>query len=101
MLNLTDLIDDAKCYETVRQMRWKEGVCCPQCSSAIIIKRGKDETQLHRQRYQCKNCGAHFDDLIGTIFALASSISTSVDFMFIFDGTEPVESSNPSRARPR
>jgi hypothetical protein len=28
-LNLTHLIDDAKCYETVRQMRWTTGVCCP------------------------------------------------------------------------
>jgi len=68
-LNLTYLIDDAKCYETVRQMRWKEGVRCPKCSSAEVIKRGKDETQSHRQRYQCKNCGTHFDDLTDTIFA--------------------------------
>jgi hypothetical protein len=25
-LNLTHLMDDAKCYEAVRQMRWKTGV---------------------------------------------------------------------------
>jgi transposase-like protein len=72
-LNLTHLMDDAKCYETVRQMRWRAGVCCPKCSSPSVIKRGKDETQPERQRYQCKNCGAHFDDLIDdltdTIFA--------------------------------
>ena len=34
-----------------------------------VIKRGKDETQVHRQRYQCKECSAHFDDLTNTIFA--------------------------------
>lgn len=68
-LNLTQLIDDAKCYETVRQMRWEGGVCCTKCNSALVIKRGKDETQVHRQRYQCKDCNAHFDDLTGTIFA--------------------------------
>jgi transposase-like protein len=68
-LNLTHLIDDAKCYETVRQMRWKEQACCPKCSSPVVIKRGKDETQPHRQRYQCKDCGVNFDDLTGTIFA--------------------------------
>ena len=69
MLNLADLIDDAKCYESVRQMRWAEKICCPKCSTQQVIKRGKDETQPHRQRYQCKDCGAHFDDLTDTIFA--------------------------------
>jgi transposase-like protein len=34
-----------------------------------VIKRGKDEAEIHRQRYQCKDCSAHFDDLTGTIFA--------------------------------
>ena len=68
-LNLTRLIDDAKCYETVRQLRWEAGVCCPKCSSVQVIKRGKDDTQPDRQRYQCKDCGTHFDDLTDTIFA--------------------------------
>ncbi|MEX0268214.1 transposase [Leptolyngbyaceae cyanobacterium UHCC 1019] len=68
-LNLTYLMDDAKCYETVRQMRWKMGVCCPKCNSQSVIKRGKDETQPERQRYQCKSCSIHFDDLTDTIFA--------------------------------
>lgn len=39
------------------------------CSCAEVIKRGKDETQPQRQRYQCKGCGAHFDDLSDTVFA--------------------------------
>ncbi|MFN4776325.1 MAG: transposase [Pseudanabaena sp.] len=43
-LNLTHLIDDAKCYETVRQMRWTAGVCCSKCKSLEVNKRGKDET---------------------------------------------------------
>ena len=68
-LNLTHLIDDAKCYETVRQMRWTTGVCCPKCKSSEVIKRGKDERQPARQRYQCKTCNANFDDLTDTIFA--------------------------------
>ena len=68
-LNLTHLIDDAKCYETVRQMRWTAGVCCPKCKSLEVNKRGKDETQPARQRYQCKTCNANFDDLTDTIFA--------------------------------
>jgi transposase-like protein len=68
-LNLTHLVDDAKCYETIRQMRWSSGVCCPKCNSPSVIKRGRDETQPSRQRYQCKTCSAHFDDLTDTIFA--------------------------------
>lgn len=68
-LNLTHLIDDAKCYKTVRLLRWESGVCCPKCNSPSAIERGKDETQLHRQRYQCKDCGTHFDHLTGTIKA--------------------------------
>ena len=68
MLNLANLIDDAKCYQTVRQMRWTQGVSCPKCNCQEVIKRGKDETQPHRQRYQCKGCSFHFDDLTDTIF---------------------------------
>ncbi len=69
MINLQNLIDDAKCFETVREMRWPEGVTCPQCASQSITKQGQDETQAHRQRYHCQDCRKHFDDLTGTIFA--------------------------------
>jgi transposase-like protein len=69
MLKIQNLIDAAKCYETVRQMRWPEGVTCPHCASQEVTKRGRDETQPARQRYQCGACGRQFDDLTGTIFA--------------------------------
>jgi transposase-like protein len=69
MLNLRDLIDDARCYETVRAMRWPDGVTCPHCSSASVIKDGRDDAELHRQRYLCHGCRRRFDDLTGTIFA--------------------------------
>ena len=36
MINLQKLIDDAKCYETVRELRWPEGVCCPHCDSTGV-----------------------------------------------------------------
>ena len=29
LVNLSALIDDAKCFELVRQHRWPEGVRCP------------------------------------------------------------------------
>jgi transposase-like protein len=69
MINLQNLIDDAKCYETVRDLRWPEGVNCPHCESAQVTKQGRDTTQAHRQKYYCKGCHRHFDDLTGTIFA--------------------------------
>jgi len=68
MINIQRLIDDAKCYETVRELRWPDGVRCPHCGSAEANKRGHDEGQVERQRYECKSCGRQFDDLSGTIF---------------------------------
>ena len=69
MIALQNLLDDAKCYETVRQLRWPEGVRCPHCASAQVSKQGRDSTQKARQKYCCKGCGRHFDDLSGTVFA--------------------------------
>ena len=69
LINLQTLIDEQKCYETVRQLRWTEGVTCGKCSSKRVVKRGFDETQPHRQRYQCQACQSRFDDLSHTIFA--------------------------------
>jgi transposase-like protein len=68
MINIQHLIDDGKCYATVRELRWPEGVKCPHCGSAEINKRGHDERQQDRQRYECKGCGRQFDDLSRTIF---------------------------------
>jgi len=68
MVNLEQLIDDAKCYQVIRDLRWPEGVHCPQCGSQPILKRGHHDRYSYRQRYQCQACGAQFDDLTGTIF---------------------------------
>ena len=69
MITLTALIDDGKCYELIRQHRWPEGICCTRCGSIHIIKNGKDDTQPERQRYVCKRCKHHFDDLSDSVFA--------------------------------
>jgi transposase-like protein len=69
MVSIQDLIDDAKCYQTIRDMRWPDGVTCPHCSSDSVIKNGRDDTQPHRQRYECRGCHLRFDDLTDTIFA--------------------------------
>jgi transposase-like protein len=69
LVNLSSLIDDAKCYALVRQRRWPEGVRCPACGGATVIRHGHDDTQGQRQRYRCKDCRARFDDLTGTVLA--------------------------------
>ncbi len=68
-LTLLPLIDDQKCFESVRKLRWPEAVSCPHCDSPEVTKRGWDETQPCRQRYHCGGCGHDFDDLTNTIFA--------------------------------
>src|SRR5829696_4532723 len=68
-VNLSSLIDDAKCFDLVRQHRWPDGVRCPTCGSAAVARHGRDDTQPNRQRYRCKDCEARFDDLTGTILA--------------------------------
>jgi transposase-like protein len=67
MINLSGLLDEAKCFELVRQHRWPDGVRCPGCDRAVVIRNGHDER--HRQRYLCKACHARFDDLTGTVLA--------------------------------
>jgi transposase-like protein len=69
LVNLSGLIDDAKCFALVRQHRWPEGARCPACGSASVVRDGFDDTQPQRQRYRCKGCAGRFDDLTGTVLA--------------------------------
>jgi transposase-like protein len=69
LVNLTSLIDDAKCFALVRQHRWPEGVRCPGCGGDAVVRHGCDDRQPHRQRYRCKRCAGRFDDLTGTVLA--------------------------------
>jgi transposase-like protein len=68
-VNIKNLIDDVQCYQTVRELRWPDGVVCPSCESKYVIKRGFDDTEPARQRYECHDCNKRFDDLTDTIFA--------------------------------
>jgi transposase-like protein len=69
MLNIKNLIDDEKCYDTVRKIRWPNGTRCTHCCSDRVAKRGKDDRQNFRQRYHCNDCDKDFDDLTNTVFA--------------------------------
>ena len=69
LLNISSLMDDAKCFAFVREKRWPHSVRCPGCDSEAVIRDGCDDTQPCRQRYRCKACGSRFDDLTGTVLA--------------------------------
>lgn len=69
IINIQQLVSNEQCYATVRALRWPDGTTCPHCQSYHIIKRGYDETQSARQKYECKDCHRRFDDLTGTVFA--------------------------------
>ncbi len=69
LVNLSALLDEAKCFALVRQHRWPQGARCPGCDSAAVVRNGHDETQPHRQRYLCKVCKQRFDDLTDTVLA--------------------------------
>lgn len=69
MITLQTLLDDSKCDETVRALRWPEGVACPHCQSKAITKQGFDQTQPVRQKYRCSACQRYFDELTATVFA--------------------------------
>lgn len=68
-ISIHRLIDDGKCYEMVRELRWPDGVRCPHCGEQNVVKNGHDTTERHRQRYRCSTCQKCFDDLTDTMFA--------------------------------
>jgi len=88
LVNLSGLMNDAKCFAFVRQHRWPEGVCCPGCGSFVVIRDGCDDMQPHRQRYRCKACAARFDDLTGTVAGRAPPAASRVGAVPLLHGPE-------------
>src|SRR2546430_12251028 len=68
-VNIKKLIDDVQCYQTVRDLRWPDGIECPACQSTQVLKRGFADTEPARQRYECTDCHTRFADGTDTIFA--------------------------------
>jgi DNA-directed RNA polymerase subunit RPC12/RpoP len=44
-LNIRRIIDEAECYQVIRDIRWPDGIRCPHCDSQKLIKHGKDDAQ--------------------------------------------------------
>ncbi len=55
-----------ECLAVLRKARWPDGVSCPRCGSADIVRHGR-HLKVY-QRYLCKGCGRHFNDKTGTCF---------------------------------
>ncbi len=68
-LLISDLIDEAKCYEQLRALKWKNGIECLECGSLDVRKNGHDKGMEYRQRYVCKNCNKSFTDISDTVIA--------------------------------
>lgn len=66
IISIKHLVSKAECHETIRRLRWQEGVYCPHCGGDETLKRGFDGPERFLQRYECKMCGRRFDDLTGT-----------------------------------
>jgi len=64
-ITIKNIVSNQECYETIRELRWSEGIHCVNCES--------EEVKFHggtvKKRYLCNSCGKSFDDLTGTIFS--------------------------------
>lgn len=68
-ITIRKLISAENCDETLRQLRWPEGVRCPFCGSVEVNRRGYAEVHRRCQRYQCTGGDRRFDDLSETVLA--------------------------------
>ncbi|MEZ4683688.1 MAG: transposase [Caldilineaceae bacterium] len=66
MIKIQEVVDDAKCYEQVRALRWPVRVLCPHCGSHKIKKRGFHSGQRASATVSLPGCKKHFDDLSKT-----------------------------------
>jgi len=64
-----NLISDEKCYEYLRQIRWKGDLICPHYESKGIIKNGIYFSKTNIYKYNCFCCYKDFNDLTQTVFA--------------------------------
>jgi hypothetical protein len=56
MINIQALIDDAKCFQTVRATRRPDGVRCPGCGGAEVTKDGHDPERIRRRKIKRMIC---------------------------------------------
>jgi hypothetical protein len=65
-VNLSSLVDGAKCHELVRRHRRPGGVRCPARDSAAVARHGGDDARPGRQRYRREAGGGRLDEVTDT-----------------------------------
>jgi transposase-like protein len=40
IITITSLLNEARCHEEVRKLRWPDKITCPHCQSTDIVKKG-------------------------------------------------------------
>jgi len=60
-------IDEVHGDQTVREVRWPEGIAGPSCQSQQVIQRGVDAKALARQRSARQAGATRFEDLTETL----------------------------------
>jgi hypothetical protein len=50
LVNLQFLVGDAKCFDTVRRLRWPKGLRCVQSGSDKVARDSHNDRQPERQR---------------------------------------------------
>ena len=64
IVNIQQLIDEAGCYQVVRNLRWPNGIItCTRCDPENVIKHGYHNMEPERRRRY-----HYFDDLSCTVF---------------------------------
>jgi transposase-like protein len=67
LTNESFMPSEAECAETLREIRWSNGVTCVECGSKDVKCR-TTAYRKHYHRYECKACGRWFNDYSETIF---------------------------------
>lgn len=61
-------LGEAWCYETLRRVRWPNGIARPFCGRGHVTTHSKS-SRTPRRRYLCLGCRRTFTDLTGTPLA--------------------------------
>ena len=89
MLNILNLIDDARCFETVRAMRWPQGVTCPTATLPKSRNRGTTNPSRNDKSMSAPSVGS--SSTTSPIFAGHHQPLRSLDALPLFYGAESLE----------
>jgi len=59
---------ETEIYETLRHIRWPNGITCPYCGRSRVTTHSKSP-RTPRRKYLCRDCRRTFTDLTQTRFA--------------------------------